>query len=189
MKYSVFAILISFGFFSYSQETANYEFSVESKYNTEVVLAVEVYYHKKAVYNSNDLMIKKINSTVRDSLERFDIFEMYTSQRRTMQTIIDKVYKAMLQEVDVIIDSVNLVSVVIPFEAQQLNDKLLRFKKDYSKIDTEIKDRISSLKEKIKLNSSMSDADQNKIEIEIKTLENYKYISKLYENKLKGLIE
>lgn len=105
----------------YSQESAVYDLFIESKYETKVALKIKVNYAEKAIYKAQDLIIKRINLIIKDSLKHFDAVEMYSTEKAVMEQIINKIYKNKLNNT---INSVKLLEVIVPKEVIILNEKL-----------------------------------------------------------------
>ncbi len=189
MKYLVIVLFVFIGLVSLAQQQGNYKFNIESKFNTDVELSVAVYYQGKDVYKQYDLIIKNTNLIIKDSLKRFDVFEMYSNQRSTMGAIINEVYKTKLKEEKVIVDSVHLVDVKIPLEAKYLNERFLELEQNYLGVVLEIDNRKKVLEQKLQSDTNISDTERKEKEKEIMVLENHAFISRIYDEKLKKLIK
>lgn len=132
MKYFLIVLLLCFSFYSIAQETADYTFEIASKYDTDVELKLKVHYQGDAVYKNGDIMIKRINLIIKDSLKRFDVVEMYTTKRTVVHSVAKKIYITKLRERDIIITDVELIEVKVPEEVKILNKELLELKKKFS---------------------------------------------------------
>lgn len=129
MKISLITLLFFFSICSLAQQTADYTFEIASKYETDVELTVKVHYKDKAIYKNGDIMIKRINLIIRDSLKRFDVIEMYTTHRSKVHSTAKNIYIAKLKERDILITDVELLEVKIPEEVKLLNEELINLKK------------------------------------------------------------
>jgi len=188
MKYLALIIFVFIQVVSTAQWHAYYKFNIKSKLETDVELSLAVHYQKQAVFKESDLIIKKINWIIKDSLDRFDVFEMYTSQRSTMSIKINEIFKSNLKELNVNVDSVSLLDVKIPMEAKLLNERFLELEQNYREVILEINNRKKSLEQKLQTDTKISDSERNEIEKEIMILQNYKYISTIYDKKIEQLI-
>jgi len=175
-------------FTSFAQERDCFEFNIKSKLDTEVGISVAVYYDSEHRFTQSDSIIQRIDSIIKDSLQQFDIFEMYFDERSTMNVIIDSIFNIEFRTLNIEPVNVTLLEVNIPKEAELLNKRFLELEQRYLEVLLEIYKRKKELKNKLETDNNLSDLEKSEIEKQILVLENYKYISRLYDKKIKDLI-
>lgn len=107
-----------------SQQESNLVFDVQSKYNTDVEIDITVKYDGEFNYSLKDILIKRINSIIIDSLMQYDALEMHTTARNDMNRIINNAYKQGLAKKQITFYELTLNDIKIPEELRLLYEKL-----------------------------------------------------------------
>jgi hypothetical protein len=187
MKYLFLTLLILISFESIAQ-FGHYKFKIISRLNTEVEISVSVYYRGDHYFKESDSELQEVKKLIIDSLKRFDVFEMYGSERNTIDLIIGEIFKNYFEGKNVIVDKAILISVRIPEEAKILYYRFLELQQKYLEVYLKIHERNEALKSELKTNLDLTESERIEIKREISVLENYKYISRIYHRNLDSLI-
>lgn len=182
-------ILVMSGCDSLAQkQTTNYELTIKSKMDSEIDIEYVIYYNNQNSLAAEDPIIKKINTAIKDSLHQFDMFELISTKRDVAQNLVCSIVKNEFKTNGIDVEDAILVKLEIPKEAKQLYFKLEKIKQSYLEVLLEIRDRKQLLEEELASNKNLSKTEIEEIKKELLILENYEYISNLYDKKLNELL-
>ena len=142
---------------------------LKTKFDSEVVVKYDVQYRGQLnIVNLEKSLNKHINKEIIDSLHHFDMYEMWTSRRDTMEFIMGRLIKNNYSKVE----QVQIHDVIIPEDAEKLF--IEREESRHAIIDAlfENGDKLQALAKEIESNLKLSKSEVTEIEKEIRTLEN-----------------
>lgn len=145
--------------------------TVRTKFDNEVVVEYEVYYRGEKNFSTTDGSFNlHINQTIIDSLQRFDMYEMYIPERETIGKVIENIIRISYPK----IEKVKMWDVTVPDEALKRFTETDELRRKIFEELSEVFEKIISLEEKLETNKDLSNSEILEIEKELEVLEKKK---------------
>ncbi|RYM34109.1 hypothetical protein ERX46_09115 [Brumimicrobium glaciale] len=142
--------------------------TVKSKFDSDAIIWFNVYYFNKVIPDlPTDSLQKQIKDTIIHSLGQFELYDLWVSQRDSMETIMNEVYKLYYPETSRVV----IFDIVIPEEAEIYFEEIYQSRKAIMAETFENIERLVFLKKELESNNELTETEIIEIEKEIEKLE------------------
>ena len=149
--------------------SANLSLALRTKYDSEVLIEYVIYYHEQqGSSNPKDSLSQDIKNTIVDSLSQYEMYEMWATERSSMEIIIERIIKISYPKTNRVI----IFDVVIPEETEKQFLETDKSRKEIIEELDVIHKRVKFLRQKLESDKSLSKSETAKIKKEIENLEN-----------------
>lgn len=142
--------------------------TLKSKFDSEVLIKFNIYYFNKVTPNLPiDSLQRHIKDTIIHSLGQFELHDLWISEKDSMETIMNEVFKFYYPETS----RVEVFHVIIPEEAEKYFNKIDQSRQALLEDLFENRERLIFLEKELESNKKLTNAEITDIEKEIENLE------------------
>ncbi len=174
---------------SFGQITDGYKFDILTKFGSQIKIEVGITYKGITKAQEKDSSVNFINKVLVDSLQQFDLIQMYYGKRLDMQNIIYRVFKREFRKLNLNVESAILRDINFPKEAKILINRFSDLEMNYYNVLLIIDNRTKEIEEILQTHQDLSEIEVSELKRELYVLEHHEYVRKIYDEQILDLLK